>query len=181
MGGEERGRTGPGFRQVGGVRGERAGGGLAAAVTLLARDRGGPPLRFQFLCTPEVDDRLATPSMRAYTDTPGWNTARRGAELGPLPGRGGLAGRRPLLRGPRPRRGPVRTAARVHHGLPVRPAPRRGHRLRPAPRPGRRTDRTAPPSGHVPRLHQGNAARGHPQDARRAGRGAAPWPGWGSA
>ncbi|MEV6483041.1 alpha/beta hydrolase [Streptomyces sp. NPDC051576] len=55
------------------VFGESAGGGLAAAVTLLARDRGGPPLRFQFLCTPELDDRLATPSMLAYADTPGWN------------------------------------------------------------------------------------------------------------
>jgi acetyl esterase/lipase len=56
-----------------GVAGESAGGGLAAAVALLARDRGGPALCFQYLGIPELDDRLDTPSMRAYTDTPVWN------------------------------------------------------------------------------------------------------------
>ncbi|WP_033260779.1 alpha/beta hydrolase [Amycolatopsis vancoresmycina] len=56
-----------------GVAGESAGGGLAAAVALLARDRGGPALCFQYLGIPELDDRLDTPSMRAYTDTPIWN------------------------------------------------------------------------------------------------------------
>ena len=56
-----------------GVSGESAGGGLAAAVTLLARDRGGPALCFQYLGIPELDDRLATPSMSAYLDTPLWN------------------------------------------------------------------------------------------------------------
>jgi acetyl esterase/lipase len=53
-----------------GVAGESAGGGLAAALALLARDRRGPALRFQFLGFPELDDRLETPSMRAFTDTP---------------------------------------------------------------------------------------------------------------
>jgi acetyl esterase/lipase len=61
------------------VGGESAGGGLAAAVSLLARDRGGPALRFQLLGIPELDDRLDTPSMRAYTDTPIWH--RPNAEL----------------------------------------------------------------------------------------------------
>ncbi len=61
------------------VVGSSAGGGLSAAVALLARDRGGPALRFQFLGIPELDDRLTTPSMRAYTDTPLWN--RPSAEL----------------------------------------------------------------------------------------------------
>jgi acetyl esterase/lipase len=56
-----------------GVAGESAGGGLAAAVALLARDRGGPALCFQYLGIPELDDRLDTPSMRAYHDTPMWN------------------------------------------------------------------------------------------------------------
>ncbi|SES20470.1 Acetyl esterase/lipase [Lentzea xinjiangensis] len=56
-----------------GVAGESAGGGLAAAVALLARDRGGPRLCFQFLGIPELDDRLDTPSMREYVDTPLWN------------------------------------------------------------------------------------------------------------
>ncbi|MFE3827517.1 alpha/beta hydrolase [Streptomyces sp. NPDC059092] len=62
-----------------GIMGESAGGGLAAAVTLMARDRGGPALCFQLLAAPEIDDRLDTPSMRAYHDTPGWN--RPSAEL----------------------------------------------------------------------------------------------------
>jgi acetyl esterase/lipase len=56
-----------------GVGGDSAGGGLAAAVALLARDRQGPALRFQYLGIPELDDRLETPSMQAFTDTPLWN------------------------------------------------------------------------------------------------------------
>ncbi|MPZ95053.1 MAG: alpha/beta hydrolase fold domain-containing protein [Propionibacteriales bacterium] len=55
------------------VHGESAGGGLAAATALLARDRGGPPLRFQLLAVPELDDRLSTHSMTIFTDTPRWN------------------------------------------------------------------------------------------------------------
>ena len=55
------------------VGGESAGGGLSAAVALLARDRGGPALCFQLLGIPELDDRLETPSMTAFTDTPLWN------------------------------------------------------------------------------------------------------------
>ncbi|TDD59845.1 alpha/beta hydrolase [Actinomadura darangshiensis] len=61
------------------VGGESAGGGLSAGVALLARDRGGPSLCFQLLGIPELDDRLDTPSMRAYHDTPIWN--RPNAEL----------------------------------------------------------------------------------------------------
>ncbi|MFI7535288.1 alpha/beta hydrolase [Streptosporangium sp. NPDC049376] len=55
------------------VGGESAGGGLSAAVALLARDRGGPALCLQYLGIPELDDRLDTPSMRAFVDTPGWS------------------------------------------------------------------------------------------------------------
>ena len=55
------------------VHGHSAGGGLAAATALLARDRGGPALCFQALGIPELDDRLETPSMTAFTDTPMWS------------------------------------------------------------------------------------------------------------
>ena len=55
------------------VAGASAGGGLAAGTALLARDLGGPQLCFQMLHIPELDDRLETPSMRAFTDTPLWN------------------------------------------------------------------------------------------------------------
>jgi acetyl esterase/lipase len=43
------------------VMGDRAGGGLAAAVALLARDRGGPFLAHQILIYPMLDDRNTTP------------------------------------------------------------------------------------------------------------------------
>ena len=55
------------------IHGVSAGGGLCAGLALLARERGGPDIAFQFLAHPEVDDRLATPSMLTYTDTPVWN------------------------------------------------------------------------------------------------------------
>jgi acetyl esterase/lipase len=57
------------------VLGESAGGGLAAALSLLARDRGGPRLAAQFLDAPTIDDRLRTPSMTTLTDTPTWRSA----------------------------------------------------------------------------------------------------------
>jgi len=59
-----------------GVMGQSAGGGLSAALALLARDRGGPAICFQFLGMPELDDRLETASMRAFTDTPLWSRPR---------------------------------------------------------------------------------------------------------
>jgi acetyl esterase len=53
-----------------GVWGESAGGGLAAALTLATRDRGGPALAAQFLDAPGLDDRLTTHSMRSLFGTP---------------------------------------------------------------------------------------------------------------
>ena len=55
------------------IHGASAGGGLCAALALLARDRKGPDIAFQFLSVPELDDRLATASMTAFADTPLWN------------------------------------------------------------------------------------------------------------
>jgi acetyl esterase/lipase len=55
------------------IAGQSAGGGLAAGLALLARDRGGPPICFELLEIPEIDDRLETASMKAFTDTPLWN------------------------------------------------------------------------------------------------------------
>ena len=43
------------------VMGDSAGGGLAAGVCLLARDRGGPPVAQQLLIYPMLDDRAQTP------------------------------------------------------------------------------------------------------------------------
>jgi acetyl esterase/lipase len=47
-----------------GLRGVSAGAGIAAAVALLARDRGGPPVAFQLLDAPMLDDRQITASSR---------------------------------------------------------------------------------------------------------------------
>jgi acetyl esterase len=58
-----------------GVLGESAGGGLAAALTLLTRDRHGPRLAAQFLVAPTIDDCLDTPSMKTLSNTPAWQSA----------------------------------------------------------------------------------------------------------
>ncbi len=52
------------------VGGHAAGAGLAAAVALRARDEQGPPIRYQLLSQPELDDRQQTWSARNFTDTP---------------------------------------------------------------------------------------------------------------
>jgi acetyl esterase len=46
------------------VAGEEAGGNLAAALALMARDRQGPELAGQILLSPMLDPRMATCSMR---------------------------------------------------------------------------------------------------------------------
>jgi acetyl esterase len=46
------------------VAGDSAGGNLAAVVPLMARDRGGPPIRFQLLIYPVTDYSFDTPSYR---------------------------------------------------------------------------------------------------------------------
>jgi acetyl esterase len=58
------------------IQGTSAGGGLCAALALLARDRGGPHIAFQFLSVPELDDRLTSGSMTEFIDTPLWNRPR---------------------------------------------------------------------------------------------------------
>ncbi len=55
------------------IHGASAGGGLCAGLALLARDRKRPRIAFQFLAVPELDDRLTSASMTAFTDTPLWN------------------------------------------------------------------------------------------------------------
>ena len=52
------------------VYGMSAGGGLAAGLALLARDRGTPTIAFQYLAFPELDDRLTSGTMTRYIDTP---------------------------------------------------------------------------------------------------------------
>ncbi|WP_405407270.1 alpha/beta hydrolase [Streptomyces decoyicus] len=71
------------------VGGHSAGGGLAAALALRARDQQGPSIRFQLLNQPGLDDRQETWSARHFTDTPWMNrdkvTASWGHYLGSTP------------------------------------------------------------------------------------------------
>jgi acetyl esterase/lipase len=73
-----------------GVAGISAGGGLAAALALLARDRAEFPLAFQLLECPMLDDRQETHSSR-LADLPVWsresNTFGWRSYLGDLYGR----------------------------------------------------------------------------------------------
>ena len=55
------------------VTGASAGGGLTAALTLLARDRGGPSIAFQAPLCPMLDDTNTTPSSHEFTDKRMWN------------------------------------------------------------------------------------------------------------
>jgi acetyl esterase/lipase len=55
------------------VGGHSAGAGLATAVALRARDQQGPPIRYQLLNQPMLDDRQETWSARNFTDTPWLN------------------------------------------------------------------------------------------------------------
>ncbi|MFJ5272662.1 alpha/beta hydrolase [Streptomyces sp. NPDC088358] len=53
------------------VAGVSAGGGLAAGVTLMARDRGTPTIAAQMLVCPMLDHRNVTTSSRQYSGGPG--------------------------------------------------------------------------------------------------------------
>ena len=61
------------------VGGCSTGATLAAALALLARDKGKPKIFFQFLLYPALDDRLITESMERLRNIPGGD--RIGAEL----------------------------------------------------------------------------------------------------
>ena len=67
------------------VMGDSAGGGLAAGVCLMARDRGGPAVAQQLLIYPMLDDRPSTPDpalIRFLTWTYDDNLTGWGALLG---------------------------------------------------------------------------------------------------
>lgn len=57
------------------IGGPSAGGGLTAALALLARDRRGPAICFQMPLYPMIDDRNTTPSSHEITHPAVWNRA----------------------------------------------------------------------------------------------------------
>lgn len=79
-----------------GVAGESAGGGLAACLALLARDRGEYQLAFQHLTYPMLDDRTCTEDApHAYTGEFLWNRGSNhygwASLLGMAPGSTGVS------------------------------------------------------------------------------------------
>jgi acetyl esterase/lipase len=72
------------------VAGDSAGGGLAAGVALLARDRGGPRLALQLLIYPMLDDRTVVPDPQLRPEFLVWtyddNVTGWGALLGAAAG-----------------------------------------------------------------------------------------------
>ena len=55
------------------IGGGSAGGGLAAGLAMMARDRGEIELAFQLLIYPMIDDRNITPSSHTITDQRTWD------------------------------------------------------------------------------------------------------------
>ena len=55
------------------IGGASGGGGLAAGLALLTRDRGEVQIAFQLLIYPMIDDRNVTPASHAITDPRMWN------------------------------------------------------------------------------------------------------------
>ncbi|MET3769812.1 acetyl esterase/lipase [Marisediminicola sp. UYEF4] len=56
------------------LAGSSAGGALAAATALIARDRNGPVVALQMLLYPVLDDRMQSTSMSTFADTPVWDS-----------------------------------------------------------------------------------------------------------
>lgn len=61
------------------LMGGSAGGGLAAGVSLLARDRGGPAIVAQLLLGPMLDDRNRSTSSRQFRETGVWDSRSNAA------------------------------------------------------------------------------------------------------
>lgn len=78
-----------------GVMGESAGGGLAASLALMARDRGEYALAFQHLIYPMIDDRTCVREPHPYAGEFIWHAHNNhfgwSALLGHAPGRDGVS------------------------------------------------------------------------------------------
>ena len=134
------------------IGGASAGGGLAAALALLTRDRGEISLAAQLLVYPMLDDRtvdrkgLDNPGLRLWNQTSnkfGWT-----AYLGNADPRGG---------GARTARRPQWVAAGMAGCRHVRPVPRRGPGLRRATQGRRCAVRGRGRPRRVPRLRRDRA------------------------
>ena len=115
------------------IGGASAGGGLAAALALLARNRGEVRPAFQLLTYPMLDDRTATRPDIDEREHRLWDSKSNlfgwWSYLGTVPGADATLGaRRPSVS-----REPVRAAAGVDRCRVARSVRGGGHRLRPTP------------------------------------------------
>ena len=106
------------------VVGDSAGGSLAAAVALAARDRGGPTICAQVLLYPGLDRDMAAPSITAMPDAPMLSPRRHRLHARPRRPRGWRTAR--PLPSARLRRRPVRPAAGDRRDRRMRSDPRLG-------------------------------------------------------
>jgi acetyl esterase len=73
------------------VGGVSAGATLAAGVSLMSRDRGGPDIAFQMLIYPATDDQMQTRSMETFRNTLGFNATDAATMWRLYLGRAGMA------------------------------------------------------------------------------------------
>ena len=150
------------------VAGSSAGGALAACLAQRSADGSLPPVVFQMLHQPVLDDRV-TGSKTEFAATPAFD--------GPateLMWRHYLGSTAPSADSVPARRGQLqRPTNHIHHLLGHRSAPRRGARLCPAAAAGRDCHRTACLRRHLPRFRLAAARLGGRRAAVRfAGSGA---------
>ncbi len=144
-----------------GIAGVSAGGGLGAALALLARDRGEVPLIFQLLDCPMLDDRQQTPSSQLdglavwsrESNTFGWRSY-----LGDLYGRPDV----PYTAAPARAQDLSGLPPRLRVGRDGGRVPGRGRRLRHPAEPVRCPLRAARVPGRLSRLPHGGRLRPGP-------------------
>lgn len=105
------------------VAGMSAGGGLAAGVALMARDRGGPTIAGQLLLSPMLDDRNDSPSARQMRGIGIWDNRSNETGWNALLGEGVRGGGRMCPR--TPRRPAPRTCPACHPPSSTSAQPRR--------------------------------------------------------
>src|SRR5262249_4353930 len=112
------------------VGGDSAGGNLAAVAAIDARDRGGPPLRLQFLVYPAADMSLDWPSAERHAQTAAAPARRNGLVHGPSPAQPRRQGR--LARFTVASSKPQGSPAGLHRHRGLRSVVRRRPSLRPS-------------------------------------------------
>lgn len=136
------------------LHGKSAGGGLAAGLALLARDRNGPDLAGQILLSPMLDDRASTPSSQELGRRRCLGPHRERHRLGGLPRRRGRHGPCAGLRSTGASERSDRPAAHLPRRGVGGDVSRRGRRLRRPAVARRRSRRATCLAGGLPRFRR---------------------------